>query len=74
MASAASDAASDNQEEADENRFHEKLIALKNDPAHFFFYFSILQMYCKRRYVVATFYRSKYRFKLDLGQKRLFTD
>ena len=71
MASAASDAASDNQEEADENRFHEKLIALKNDPAHFFFYFSILQMYCKSRYVVvATFYR----FKLDLGQKRLFTD
>ena len=39
VASAASDAASDNQEEADENRFHEKLIALKNDPAHFFFLF-----------------------------------
>ena len=39
VASAASDAASDNQEEADENRFHEKLIALKNDPDLFFFHF-----------------------------------
>ena len=39
VASAASDAASDNQEEADENRFHEKLIALKNDPDPFFPFF-----------------------------------
>ena len=39
VASAASDAASDNQEEADENRFHEKLIALKNDPTPFFLFF-----------------------------------
>ena len=55
VASAASDAASDNQEEADENRFHEKLIALKNDPDLFFHFFNPANV-LQKQIVVATFY------------------
>ena len=54
VASAASDAASDNQEEADENRFHEKLIALKNDPDPFFYFFNSANV-LQKQIVVATF-------------------
>ena len=72
VASAASDAASDNQEEADENRFHEKLIALKNDPDPFFYFFNSANVLQKQIVKVSKYPMQNIKFSHTPKKQRNF--